>query len=474
MTFTNRPLCFVLMPFGQKKDINGSLIDFDSIYKDIIAPSVEEAGLEPLRADEEMTGGIIHKPMFERLILCEYAVADLTTANANVFYELGIRHAVRPWSTVLIYAENSGRLPFDLSPMRALPYKINLEGRIQNQNNNNDKVQDTKSEITKRLIEAKQSKNKAADSPLFQLVEGYPKVDHTKTDIFRDKVTYSIQMKQKLAMARKQGINAVRAIEKQELANFTDIEFGVIVDLFLSYRAVKGWQNMIDLVDKMPAPLLSTAMIQEQFALALNRQASKVNEPDKSILREEAEKVILDLIDKRGPHPETYGILGRIYKDKWEEALDANDNFAASGLLNKAIKAYLNGFEADWRDAYPGVNAVTLMEIKDPPDPMRNELLSVVKYAVERKIASGKPDYWDYATLVELAVLKKDKDLAQSTLSDALASIREPFEPETTARNLKIIREARKRHQESPIDWANQIEERLNSAASRMISATSR
>src|SRR5947208_13155732 len=45
---------------------------------------------------------IIHKPMFERLVLCEYAVADLTTANANVFYELGVRHAIRPRSTVLL------------------------------------------------------------------------------------------------------------------------------------------------------------------------------------------------------------------------------------------------------------------------------------------------------------------------------------------------------------------------------------
>jgi hypothetical protein len=92
----NRPLCFVLMPFGEKRDITGALINFDSIYNELIAPSVEQAGLEPLRADEEVTGGIIHKPMFERLILCEYAVADLTTANANVFYELGVRHAVRP------------------------------------------------------------------------------------------------------------------------------------------------------------------------------------------------------------------------------------------------------------------------------------------------------------------------------------------------------------------------------------------
>src|SRR5215211_8325329 len=130
----NRPLCFVLMPFGQKRDITGTLINFDSIYKDLIAPSIEEAGFGSLRADEELAGGIIHKLMFERLILCEYAVADLTTANANIFYELGVRHAVRPWSTVLIYAESGGRLPFDLSPMRALPYRINLEGRIEDHN----------------------------------------------------------------------------------------------------------------------------------------------------------------------------------------------------------------------------------------------------------------------------------------------------------------------------------------------------
>ena len=76
------------MPFGKKPSNTGLVIDFDAIYKDLIAPAISEAGLEPLRADEEMAGGIIHKPMFERLILCEYAIADLTTANANVFYEL--------------------------------------------------------------------------------------------------------------------------------------------------------------------------------------------------------------------------------------------------------------------------------------------------------------------------------------------------------------------------------------------------
>src|ERR671911_56772 len=125
----NRPICFALMPFGQKRDITGTLINFDSIYKALIAPSIEEAGLQPLRADEEVAGGIIHKPMFERLILCEYAVADLTTANANVFYELGVRHAIRPWSTVLLFAKDSGQLPFDVAPLRAMAYQLTTEGK---------------------------------------------------------------------------------------------------------------------------------------------------------------------------------------------------------------------------------------------------------------------------------------------------------------------------------------------------------
>src|SRR5918912_103583 len=124
----NRPLCFVLMPFGKKPDAAGSLIDFDAVYSDLIRPAIEAAELEAIRADEEMTGGIIHKPMFERLILCEFAVADLTTANANVFYELGLRHAVRAWSTLLLFAEGGTQLPFDVAPLRALPYRLGPEG----------------------------------------------------------------------------------------------------------------------------------------------------------------------------------------------------------------------------------------------------------------------------------------------------------------------------------------------------------
>jgi len=439
-----RPLCFVLMPFGKKPDSAGSTVDFDAVYRELIVPAVEEAGLQPLRADEEMTGGIIHKPMFERLILCPYAVADLTTANANVFYELGLRHAVRPWSTVLIFSEG-GRLPFDVSHLRAFRYQLTAEGTPEN-------LETARKALVERLREAREP---TPDSPVFQLVEGMrpPEIDRLKTDVFRDRVRYSTQMKERLAIARKQGVDTLRSVER-ELGTIADQESGVVIDLFLSYRAVKAWDDMIALVERMSPPLAATVMVQEQLALALNRAAQG----------ERAEKVLADLLDRRGPSSETYGILGRVYKDRWEAASKAGDDFLARGLLEKAIAAYVRGFEADWRDAYPGINAVTLMELKEPPDSRREKLIPVVAYAVERRITVGKPDYWDHATRLELAVLAKNEEGALAALADVLAAVRESWEPETTARNLRLIREARQRRQEV-VAWTKRVEEELERRA---------
>jgi hypothetical protein len=434
-----KPLCFVLMPFGKKPNASGKQVDFDAVYQELIKPAIEEAGLEPLRADEEMTGGIIHKPMFERLVLCEYAVADLTTANANVFYELGLRHAVRPWSTVLLFAEGGSQLPFDVAPLRALPYRLSGDGKPAD-------PEQTKPAIVARLKDAQEAK---VDSPIFQLLEDFPNIQHEKTDVFREQVRYSAQLKKRLAQARDEGIEALRQVQK-ELGDIKLSESGVVVDLFLSYRAVEAWPEMIALVRKMSLPLAATVMVQEQLGLALNR----------NLQGKEAEQVLLDLIEKRGPSSESYGILGRVYKDSWEKAATAGENFEARGQLTKAIDAYLKGFESDWRDPYPGVNAVTLMELKEPPDPRRKQLNAVVAYAVERRIAAGKPDYWDHATLLELAVLDQDEAKAMAALENALASVREPWEPKTTARNLRLIRESRAKREEE-VGWATEVEKEL-------------
>jgi hypothetical protein len=109
------------MPFNRKSDSEGNEIDFDEVYAFLIKPAIVAADMTPVRADEETINGIIHKPMYERLILCDYAIADLTTANANVFYELGIRHAVKPFSTITIFSSNA-KLPFDVNFLRSMIY----------------------------------------------------------------------------------------------------------------------------------------------------------------------------------------------------------------------------------------------------------------------------------------------------------------------------------------------------------------
>ena len=379
--------------------------------------------------------------MFERLILCEYAVADLTMANANVFYELGVRHAVRPSSTVLLFAAGT-RLPFDVALDRGLPYSLNEAGEP-------DDVEADRAQLTTRLEAARDA---SVDSPVFQLIEDFPHIDRLKTDMFRDQVRYSATWKERLARARAlgaEGLETIRAAER-DLGDLRDAEAGIVVDLYLTYRAVEGYEEMVSLVERMPRPLAKTPLIREQLGFALNRLKR----------REEAERVLRTLIEERGPSSETYGILGRVYKDQWADAKAAGQVFLANGLLKKAANAYLAGFEADWRDAYPGANAVTLMELQDPPDRRRGQLLSVVSYAVDRRLASGQADYWDHATRLELAVLGKDESTAREMLPAALALVREGWEPKSTANNLKLIREVREQRGDM-VPWAALVEQEL-------------
>ena len=145
------------MPYGKKTDLaTGNEIDFDKIYELAIKPAIEEAGLEPLRGDEELTGGIIHTTMFARLLLSEYVVADLTLSNPNVFYELGIRHAVKPFTTVPIYAKIHP-LPFDVDMVRAIGYNLKKSGLSKKAVLSKEAAENLKSEIMKRIQQAKNS-----------------------------------------------------------------------------------------------------------------------------------------------------------------------------------------------------------------------------------------------------------------------------------------------------------------------------
>ena len=442
-----KPLCFVLMPFGRKQDGTGRLIDFDAVYQQIIAPAVTAAGLEPIRADEEQVGGTIHKPMYERLMLCEFAVADVTGANPNVYYELGIRHAVRPRSTVILFAEGTS-LPFDIALLRGIPYRLDASGKLVNPEG------DIRN-IVQRLRAANEDPHD--DSPLFTLISDMPRVevDHEKTDLFRDRVNYSREYKQRLAAARKAGPDAVRGIAA-ELPDLRNVEAAIVVDLFLSFRAVKAYPEMVELYGRMSRALQN----HPDGSGATGLRSKSPGAIGRCRAGSEA------TIEKFGQSSETAGLLGRVYKDRWEKALKAGRAMEARGYLKRAIEAYRAGFEADWRDPYPGINAVTLMELQEKPDAAQADMLPVVRYAALLR-AKANGDYWDQATLLELAVLARNVSEAQDFCGAALAVVREAFEPETTARNLRLIREVRSARGED-VGWMAEIEEELKAAQTRL------
>ena len=303
--------------------MRGISVDFDSVHRELIEPAVEAAGMEPLRADQEVVGGMIHKPMFERLLLCDYAVADLTGANANVYYELGMRHATRPSTTVPIFAAGEP-MPFDIAPVRALPYQLKEDGTLS------DAVGD-RERLRKLLTEAMDAHAKGVvDSPVFQLIEGFgpPDLARLKTDTFRDRAAYAVKAREQLREARSQGKTAVAAVAAA-LGDVAHLEAGVVIDMLLSLRAVGDMQGMVALYDRMPAPLQRSVMVREQLGFALNR----LKQSDR------AEQVLRELIADRGPSSETNGLLGRVYKDRWEAALKSGDPFGARGWLGKAIDA---------------------------------------------------------------------------------------------------------------------------------------
>jgi len=441
-----RELCFVLMPFGHKPDQSGRVIDFDAVYEQLIRPAIEDAGLRPLRSDEETRGGIVHKQMFERLLLCPFAVADLSTANANVYYEVGVRHATRPRTTILVFSHDTD-LKFDVSLVRSVRYDLDAQARL-------GQLARDRAALTHRLREARQVER---DSPIFELFRDYqaPSLPHSATDTFREVAHYSEQAKEQLAGMRarhlagdvlrrrdaeagKAAMAAARAEVEAWVAALGDanrVEAGVLVDALLTLRAVELHAAMVEFVARMPEHVRRQRLIQEQLGFALNRCKRS----------EEAEQVLRKVIHAYGPSPETCGLMGRIHKDRWVAAVASGDAHA-DAQLHKAIESYLRGFQADWRDSYPGVNAVTLMQIAG--DERWRELLPVVRYAVMRRLDSlpdEREDYWDHATMLEISVLASDPKAAHKWLGSALARRRETWESKTTADNLALVRRDRER-----------------------------
>ena len=233
----------------------------------------------------------------------------------------------------------------------------------------------------------------------------------------------------------------------------------------LSYRALEAWSEMIAVSEAMPISLQQQVPIRQQLAFAYNRRAETTQQADD---RAHALDILENLEREQGSSPETSGMIGRIYKSRWQEASEAQDAVKARQFLVKAVDAYRRGFEADWREVYPGVNAVTLLDVKGDPDALtlKERMLPVVRFAAEQKLQGAHANYWDHATMLELAVLAGNREGADDEMDDVLSTYSETWQPQTTAGNLRIIRNGR-RQRGSNVDWIDRLIEQLVAASGR-------
>ncbi|MBV9208440.1 MAG: macro domain-containing protein [Actinobacteria bacterium] len=169
--------CFVIMPFGDKKDAEGKIIDFNEIYTHLIKNTVEaleDLQMTCIRCDEIAEAGWIHDKMFQHVYESDVAVVDITSLNPNVFYELGIRHSLAGSVTVLIRRKGT-EIPFNIQGLNVIEYD---PGSLAS-------IDEAKKKIADYIRNGLKSRKN--DSPVHQILDlgirAVPK-ELTKTEIF--------------------------------------------------------------------------------------------------------------------------------------------------------------------------------------------------------------------------------------------------------------------------------------------------
>jgi len=127
--------CFVIMPFSKKR-VGDKDVDFDLIYEQVFRPAIESVDLPeggklvPRRTDKDYFSGHISQEMFQYIEYSRFALADISGLNANVFYELGVRHRAHESGTV-IFRQESGPPPFDIGQIKAFPYEYEPLNKVK-------------------------------------------------------------------------------------------------------------------------------------------------------------------------------------------------------------------------------------------------------------------------------------------------------------------------------------------------------
>lgn len=236
-----------------------------------------------------------------------------------------------------------------------------------------------------------------------------------------------------LERAYAQGISELKAAVLRTLERAQQGSFNLTRSdwtlLLVSARSVSDWQTMIEIceiADAEPEPFISVPAIAQQYAMALNRIGES----------ETAEFVIVESIGFHGADSESSGILGRIYKDRW---LNSTDNAFSRGCLVLALNAYWGGVERNQFEIYPAVNTLTLLRCAGVASRQIEPFAIHLKDRAVRRTHARHPDYFDFATIVEVCASIDDFKHAHYFAEQAIAQARAPWELETTALTLKML-----------------------------------
>lgn len=353
--------CFVIMGFGKKKDpISNRTIDLDETYKSIIRPAVESSGYRCIRADEISDSALIDRSMYALLYRAELVIADISTYNPNAIYELGVRHTLKPFATIIIREEEGG-IPFDINHNRSISYK-HLGNEIS-------KEEAKKSVAQLRAIIATITDNNIVDSPLYTYI---PEV--TKPSI-SDETINSIIGDLK---GKEDTIYSLSEVARKLMAesNFSE--------------AAKRWRKLGQLVEN------------EDFFIQQEALCTYKSETPSALVSLTQALSIIDKISHKRD-TETLGITGAIYKNLW---IHTGDN----EYLRNAIEFYKTGWSIH-KDYYTGENyafCVEQMLLITTDDKMRiylevqakiirEEIIKIVLESLEEE--DVEETKWKYATL---------------------------------------------------------------------------
>ena len=403
--------CFVVMGFGTKTDFQQQkAYDLDKTYRTIIKGAVEDAGLECIRADDIIHSGIIDDPMYDLLLNADVVVADLSTSNANAIYELGVRHALKPYTTIVI-AEKNFKFPFDIGHLLIRPYKHGGEWIDA------EDAADARAALRK-AIEELAGKNKV-DSPVY---------------------TFLPQLLGGGGTTVKPG--APPAAGDAETAT-------LLMTMFRQARSTENWAGAKMALEQLKTRMPGDPFIVQQLALA----TYKGKQPDKKTALTDAKNILSELQPETSNDPETLGIWGSIHKQLWGLDKRAED-------LEESIRSYGKGFHLK-DDYYNGINYAFMLNERAAGAGNTRDAIADFVWAervrrrvielADKRLAAGVKDeagnvdreqlFWLRATLIEALTGTGDVARAKSIQDEAIKEAPEPWMRQTLEDQLEKLKQ---------------------------------